>query len=169
MLTFRGGESGVADVPVEVQIVDQSSVNIPTALPEAEHSSCEARAVLNRVVTRLGDKAACQQGMEEFSNTLEVMTALAKSFRRRRTVDVYFDAVSERKAFKTQMTAIGCMILMYLMFGSLGYLIFEKLFTPAGWILWGLRVLLVLPIVFFLVAQMLLPLARERGNNPVEK
>jgi len=53
----------------------------------------------------------------------DVLDAAKRSLRRRRTIDLHFEALSERSQFKTQMTAIGCGLLvltMILMLGLLG-------------------------------------------------
>ncbi len=53
----------------------------------------------------------------------DVLDAARRSLRRRRTIDLHFETLSERQQFKTQMTAIGCGLLLLtlvLMFGLLG-------------------------------------------------
>jgi hypothetical protein len=55
--------------------------------------------------------------------TFDVLDAARRSVRRRRTIDLHFEALSERSQFKTQMTAIGCGLLLLtlvLMLGLLG-------------------------------------------------
>ncbi|TXT36302.1 MAG: hypothetical protein FD138_1028 [Planctomycetota bacterium] len=42
----------------------------------------------------------------------DVLDAAKRSLRRRRTIDLHFETLSERQQFKTQMTAIGCGMLM---------------------------------------------------------
>ena len=42
----------------------------------------------------------------------DVLDASRRSLRRRRTIDLHFEILSERQQFKTQMTAIGCGMLM---------------------------------------------------------
>ena len=120
--------------------------------------------MLDRIVSRLQDADACQRGMVAFSNTLELKAGLDKSFRRRRTVDVYFDGVSERGAFKTQMTAIGCGVLTYVILGLVGFLIVAKVANLPPWALKTARVVWIAPVVLYLLAQLLLPLSRERGT-----
>ena len=124
-----------------------------------------------RVAARLCDSAACQRGMVAFSNTLELKAGLDKSFRRRRTIDVYFDGVSERGAFKTQMTAICCGVLTYVIFGMIGFLVIAQLTELPPWALKTARVVWIAPVVLYLAAQLLLPLSRERGSaqEPVEE
>jgi hypothetical protein len=104
--------------------------------------------------------------MELLSNSLELLEGLDKSFRRRRTVDVYLDSVSERAVFKTQMTAIGCGVLGYLMFGMVAYLMIAQLLKPSPAVLNVARILWIAPLVLFLIAQLLLPLARDRAPAP---
>lgn len=145
----------------------RASRKLTTALPVP--SSCRdavlQRRMLERITERLEDNDACQRGMEQFSNSLELMEGLQKSLRRRRTVDVHFDGVSERSAFKTQMTAIGCGVLTYLMFGLVAFLIVAQLATFPPWVLKIGRIAWITPLVLFLLAQFLLPLARERSHK----
>jgi myo-inositol 2-dehydrogenase/D-chiro-inositol 1-dehydrogenase len=42
----------------------------------------------------------------------DVLDGARRSLRRRRTIDLHFETLSERQQFKTQMTAIGCGMLM---------------------------------------------------------
>lgn len=52
----------------------------------------------------------------------EIAEAMQRSVRRRRTIDLHFETTSERSQFKTQMTAIGCGVLLWTLFGVLGLL-----------------------------------------------
>jgi hypothetical protein len=103
--------------------------------------------------------------MDAFSVTLELAEAVSKSLRRRRTVDVHFDSGSEKGVFKSQMTAIGCGILTFMMFGMVAYLILAQLVELPNIVLHVLRILWIAPLVLFLIAQTLLPLARERSTR----
>lgn len=160
-------EEGPDSAALIIRTLDGQRLQYPTALPAPERCRCpqlQARA-LQTVVARLQDVANSQLGMEQFSNTLELMEALQKSLRRRRTVDVYFDGVSERSAFKTQMTAIGCGVLTYLMFGLVAFLVVAQVAAPPDWVLQIGRIVWITPLVLFLMAQLLLPLARERSGK----
>ncbi|MEZ6130489.1 MAG: hypothetical protein R3C59_17525 [Planctomycetaceae bacterium] len=160
-------DAGVDSAAVVVRPANGENRRYVTALPTPETvSNAKLQAgVLSRIVARLSDETACQAGMEAFSNTLELMEGVEKSLRRRRTVDVYFDGVSERSAFKTQMTAIGCGVLSYLMFGLIAFLIVAKVANLPSWALQVGRILWITPLVLFLLAQLLLPLARERTGQ----
>jgi hypothetical protein len=63
------------------------------------------------------------------------------------------------------MTAIGCAVLTFMMFGMVGYLIIAQLTTLPNWILHTARILWIAPLVIFLIAQALLPVARERSGE----
>jgi myo-inositol 2-dehydrogenase/D-chiro-inositol 1-dehydrogenase len=52
----------------------------------------------------------------------DVLDAARRSLRRRRTIDLHFEILSERQQFKTQMTAIGCGMLMLTLFLMLALL-----------------------------------------------
>ena len=52
----------------------------------------------------------------------DVLDAARRSLRRRRTIDLHFETLSERSQFKTQMTAMGCGLLLLTLFLMLGLL-----------------------------------------------
>ena len=125
----------------------------------------EATPVMNRIITVCKSRELCGKWMDAFSVTLELAEAVNKSLRRRRTVDVHFDSGSEKGVFKSQMTAMGCGILTFMMFGMVAYLILAQLVTLPNVVLHTLRVLWVAPLVLFLIAQTLLPIARDRSTR----
>ncbi len=158
-------ESGTAiGAPLVVTRTNSEEHRIVTALPDPAANACHSDdgTLAARLVEHLVDRDQCQRHMEQFSNTLEMAAGLQKSLRRRRTVDVYFDGISERSAFKTQMTAIGCGVLTYVIFGMVGFLIMAKLIDLPPLMLQIARIVWIAPVVLFLLAQLLLPLARER-------
>ncbi len=134
-------------------------------------ASSSATSFIARVEWLSRNKSACTAWMDAFSATLELAEAVDKSLRRRRTVDVHFDTGSERGVFKSQMTAIGCGVLTYMMFGMVAYLIVAQLMDLPNWALHLGRILWIAPLVLFIVAQFLLPLTRERtpGKNSSDK
>ena len=58
----------------------------------------------------------------ELVKCFETIDATQRSVARRRTIELHFEPMSERAIFKTQMTAIGCGLLVATFFLSLGYL-----------------------------------------------
>lgn len=121
-----------------------------------------AKILCERIAQRLLDSAFCQASMEQFSRTLQVTGAVDRSIRRRRTIDVYIDELTERSVFKTQMTAIGCGVLTWLLLGMIGYLLLGQLLKPPATVMMVLRALWIAPVVIYLATQFLLPFARGR-------
>lgn len=121
--------------------------------------------LLSRIDWLCGHREQCSAWMESFSETLELAEAVNKSLRRRRTVDVHFDSGSERGVFKSQMTAIGCGVLTFMMLGMVAYLVIAQLTDLPDWVLHLGRILWIMPLVLFLIAQTLLPLARDRSSS----
>lgn len=62
------------------------------------------------------------EGLKELIRSYELLDASRRSLKRRRTIDLYYDAPTERGNFKTQMAAIGCGVLMYTLFAMLATL-----------------------------------------------
>lgn len=132
-------------------------------------SSPALPTLISRIELLSEKKELSSRWMDAFSSTLELAEAVDKSLRRRRTVDVHFDTGSERGVFKSQMTAIGCGVLTYMMFGMVAYLIVAQLLELPDWALHLGRILWVAPLVLFLIAQFLLPLTRERAAEKSAK
>ena len=59
----------------------------------------------------------------DLTRDFEVLDAVRRSLGRRRTIDLHFETTSERSLFKTQMTAIGCGVLMLTLLGVIALLI----------------------------------------------
>jgi hypothetical protein len=63
------------------------------------------------------------------------------------------------------MTTMCCGILTFMMFGMVAYLILAQLVDLPNIVLHILRILWIAPLVLFLIAQTLLPLARDRSTR----
>ena len=148
----------VADRECVLQISQNHATHRTVSIPETAN-------VLDRIVTVCQSRESCGKWMEAFSVTLELAEAVSKSLRRRRTVDVHFDSGSEKGVFKSQMTAMGCGVLTFMMLGMVAYLIVAQLVPLPDTVLHILRILWITPLVLFLIAQVLLPLARDRGSR----
>jgi hypothetical protein len=153
-LTLRPGQD-----TAEVLLKIVSSAGVTTTFPIVPPD------YLPRIQHFYSQKSLCAASMDECSTTLELCEAVAKSIRRRRTVDVHFDAGTERSLFKSQMTAIGCGVLSWLLLGMVAYLIAGQLLTLPDWMWQTARIIWMLPLILFLAAQFLLPLARDRAND----
>ena len=86
------------------QSVDRPpSPMLPTRLIESFVAACRH------------DQAA-QPDWPEAVRVFDVLDAARRSLRRRRTIDLHFETLSERSQFKTQMTAMGCGLLLLTLF-----------------------------------------------------
>jgi hypothetical protein len=153
-LTIKPTTQDGCQAMLQVSRNDHTLQKIPVA---------ESSPVLRYIEAACQSRELCGKWMEAFSVTLELGEAVAKSLRRRRTVDVHFDSGSEKGVFKSQMTAMGCGVLTFMMLGMVAYLIVAQLVPLPDVVLHILRILWVAPLVLFLIAQALLPLARDRG------
>lgn len=156
-LTIRNVSRDAAAPPLFQVIDQQGHAEILAVDPQ--------RALLPSIESLCADRVHCTAVLESLATTLELADAADKSLRRRRTVDVHFDTGSERGVFKSQMTAIGCGVLTWMMFGLVAYLVFASLGEWPNWVLQTARAVWIAPLIVFLLAQFLLPLARERSST----
>ena len=98
----------------------------------------------------------------------ELLAATHHSLERRRAIDLHFDPPSERSTFKTQMTAVGCCLLMLTLFGMVALLLIGAAARELGLppIVMRVGVFLVFaPLGLFLLLQMLLILAKPSSSS----
>lgn len=95
----------------------------------------------------------------------EWFDACEHSLERRRTIELHSEPVSERTVFKTQMTALGCGVLMGTLLLLLAYLAIAAAVPLPSGVLLVLRALVFAPLVIFLIVQLLLPLSRVPGKS----
>ena len=96
----------------------------------------------------------------ELVKLYETEDATHRSVRRRRTIDLHFEPMSERAIFKTQMTAMGCGVLIATFLLVLVYLAIASTIPLPHAVLIGLRTLIFAPLGLFLLLQLLFPLTR---------
>ena len=101
----------------------------------------------------------------ELIKCYETLDASHRSVRRKRTIELHFEPMSERAIFKTQMTAIGCGLLIATFLLTLCYLGVAAVVPLQPSVLIVLRALVFAPLVIFLLAQILLPLTRPSSNE----
>jgi predicted dehydrogenase len=102
---------------------------------------------------------------EELARDVELVDAVERSVRRRRTIDVYFDTPSERGIFKTQMTAVGCCLLMLTPAGIVVYLAVAANVALPPLVKQIIVALLFLPLGLFLALQLLLFISRPASRD----
>lgn len=101
---------------------------------------------------------------DDFTRAVDLFDAIERSVRRRRTIDIHFETPSERGQFKTQMTAIGCGVLLLTLAAFTAYLLTESIFDLPQWIKGTLWVLTFLPLGVFLLFQALLFVTRPSAG-----
>ncbi|RPI89367.1 MAG: hypothetical protein EHM42_03120 [Planctomycetaceae bacterium] len=90
---------------------------------------------------------------------VEILDAAGQSVRRRRTIDILSESPSERGLFKSQMTAVGCLLLILTPMGVVLYLVIAAAIDLPGWLKTGLVVAVFAPLGLFLVSQTLVFIA----------
>ena len=105
-------------------------------------------------------------GWTDMTRAFELLDAVDRSVRRRRTIDLHFEVPSERSVFKTQMTAAGCCLLMLTLFATVVYLLLGAMFDLGDTAMQIARALIFLPLGVFLVLQVLLFLTRPSAPLP---
>lgn len=105
----------------------------------------------------------------ELIRTFETVDATRQSIRRRRTIDLHFETTSERNIFKTQMTAIGCCLLMVTLFLLVAVLFIGSLFHPPRLVMYFLRGAIFLPLFLFLGMQLFIFLTRPANKEHADK
>lgn len=101
----------------------------------------------------------------ELVKAFETLDATRRSVVRRRTIELHFEPMSERAIFKTQMTAIGCGVLVGTFLLTLVYLAVASTIPLPQPVLLVLRTLVFAPLAVFLLLQVLFPLARPSATN----
>lgn len=130
-----------------------ADVEIPTL---AEN---HGESLLARFVSLTADGPS-HSDWSDLTQAFELVDAARRSVFRRRTIDVHFLAASERSVFKTQMTAIGCGLLVATFLAVLLVLLIGELFEPSAAVMRVLRLLVFAPLLVFLALQLLVLIAR---------
>lgn len=93
---------------------------------------------------------------DDLNRNFDLLEGTYRSLRRKRTVELYFDTPSERSNFKTQMTAVGCGILMLtlvtILLGLGAGLVSKELKLPPLF-MQIIRVLVFAPLFVYLLLQ----------------
>lgn len=78
--------------------------------------------VIGKPLKKDATSAAIDRGWADLVKCFETVDATHRSIRRKRTIELHFEPMSERAIFKTQMTAIGCGMLVATLLLLLVYL-----------------------------------------------
>jgi predicted dehydrogenase len=101
----------------------------------------------------------------ELARTVELVDAVERSVRRRRTIDVYFETPSERGVFKTQMTAVGCSLLVLTLVAVVIYLSAAAALAIPPLVKKIVAVLIFVPLGIFLAMQLLFFVTRPATRD----
>ncbi len=110
------------------------------------------------------DNDASEPKWEDIQRGMELMHATDRSLRRKRTIELFFEAHSERSNFKTQMTAIGCCLIMLTLLGVIVVLVGGQAGLPPV-VMSVLRVAVFAPLGIFLLLQALYVLAKPAATK----
>lgn len=129
-------------------------------MPDGITRTGDKKAAIRDFLNQVSSKSELTMEWPDLIRLFETADATHRSVRRRRTIDLHFEPMSERAIFKTQMTAIGCSVLIATFFLVLVYLGIASTvpLPPTALIL--LRTLIFAPLGLFLFLQLLYPLTR---------
>lgn len=94
----------------------------------------------------------------------DLLDAVDRSVRRRRTIELQGETVSERGQFKSQMAAAGCLVLLMTPVLMGAYLAVASAVSLPHPVLVVLRSLVFAPVVLFLAAQLLIQFAPRSAS-----
>jgi hypothetical protein len=129
-------------------------------------SQAEAQAIRQTVREALAPPVAEGQPpgrrttWDDLLRGVELVAATRESLRRRRTIDVLFEAPSERNLFKSHMTAAGCGLLLVTPVLVVLYLLVAAAFPLPEWLKIVLVTLVFAPFGLFLLLQALVWITR---------
>jgi myo-inositol 2-dehydrogenase/D-chiro-inositol 1-dehydrogenase len=119
-------------------------------------------SVLSVSMGRRGVADLPAPSLHDGTRATELGEAVVRSLRRGRTVELYYESISEEATFKSVMTSTGCLIIL----GSLLLLPLAMIGPPLG-LTWTLFIPYVIPpaLVLFVIMQTL-RLGVRRPNPP---
>lgn len=152
------GESGHA----ELRVRDETGETVLTINGERQPAD-DAELVGDTALRHLERSLAGEPSRPDWTDltrALEIVDAARRSVRRRRTIDLHFETTSERSLFKTQMTALGCGVLVLTFFAVVAVLLIGTIFNLDPIALRIARAVAFLPLFVYLILQLLLFVTR---------
>ena len=133
--------------------------------PDGTRLGGNQTAAVREFLRRLDSESGPPMEWSELIRAFETVDATHRSVTRRRTIDLHFEPMSERAIFKTQMTAIGCSVLIATFLLVLVYLAIASTVPLPQIVLVLFRTLIFAPLGVFLVLQLLYPLTRPSETD----
>jgi len=115
----RWGAEGVAEVRIQSETLAAPSPPEVADRVLAEFRQAHASPAASREAT-----------WTDYVRAMDLVDAVARSMRRRRTIDLHLEETSERNQFKTQMTAIGCAVAGLTLMGFFALLTVGAMLDP---------------------------------------
>jgi predicted dehydrogenase len=134
--------------------------------PDGTRHTGNRQSAIREYLRRLQSSEPAPMDWSELVKAFETVDATHRSVRRRRVIELHFEPMSERAIFKTQMTAIGCSVLVGTFMLVLAYLAIASTIQLPTIVLFVLRTLVFLPLGIFLFLQILYPLTRPSDTEP---
>jgi len=148
-----------------LRIEEQNQLrNESVMTPAARIDQSMAEQLLMRLADCVHHKSA-DPDLRELTRGFETVDAVQRSIRRRRTVDLYFETTSERSQFKSQMTAVGCGVLLLTPVLLVVRLMLGVMLPDQLLLLKLTGVLVFAPLFLFLIIQLLIFLAQPAANQ----
>ena len=148
-------EQGIATIELDVQSREWVLTD-----SNGERLLGNRGAAIRSFLSQLDVGTAGPVEWQELVRGFETVDATGRSVARRRTIELHFEPMSERAIFKTQMTAIGCSVLIATLMLVMVYLAIASTLPLPPTILILLRTLVFAPLGIFLLLQLLYPLTR---------
>ena len=162
----RGGKSTVCRLTIHAEQgtllveLDPDSREWVLIEPDGSRHVGNRSTAICEFLRRLDDGTNGPIEWQELVRGFETVDATHRSVTRRRTIELHFEPMSERAIFKTQMTAIGCSVLIATLLLVLVYLAIASTVPLPRTVLLLLRTLVFAPLGIFLLLQLLYPLTR---------
>ena len=105
----------------------------PTVAPDEKNTAVIAPPVSRDAKALRSGALSGPPGVTPWSDVVrafDLLDAAKRSLTRRRTVDLQFESTTERSQFKTHMTTVGCLLLLFTMFGLIGLLFAGRMLDP---------------------------------------
>jgi len=125
--TYRRSERDQADLVLQLEWGEArvtwngprlAAVRIAGELLSAPGDSEIPKAILGDLRQRRLDRSSeTRSSWGGYMRDFDLVDAVGRSIRRRRTIDLHFEETSERSQFKTQMTTLGCAVAMFTLVG----------------------------------------------------
>lgn len=121
--------------------------------------------LLDAFVSSRSNPATASQSWWNVTRDFDLLDGRHRSLKRRRTVDVYLETVSERSHFKSQMTALGCGLIMMTPVLMVLFLVLSATVDLHPMLRRAVPVIVFSPLFLFLLLQMLILYTRDSGTR----